>query len=514
MHIALSRRILLIGILLVIIIFAVALRLGAGALRGPAAAWPSMQASYLDIAVNIGTGTGYFNTLTPVALEQLELRPYRLPPFDQLDRDPSVAHRPTRYILPGYPFLLAPLIAATGETNVMLPRLFNAVWDGVFGPTLAYIILAVLGLRLAGLIAAGFYAIHVPFIVMTTRVMPDALIPALTLASVACLILGFRYRREGWGVAAAGAVLGVGCYFRGEMLVIVPVFSLVAFFASARHFKFRARIALAALPVVAWFVVTTPMALLSYQAYGDLSWSRPGLGLLVWQGIGEQSNPWGIEASDEAADALLKAHGLQIGTPEGDRFLLLQAIGHFVESPGFFLKSTFLGEIKTVGRSLAVVHGLRSRFGREMDYSSRLAFLLVAIVGAALMLKRHRLLAGVLFALWLSMALPFSILRSEWRFLTPMVIAYIISVAYFVDYTIRWLTQRAGRLILWKAIRIIGMEQARIKNHGSSLLKANSGITPTLRLFSSWQFISLLCAGLAASALRSVPMRRSKVTKG
>ena len=443
-------------VLIVVVVLAVGLRVGAGVVMSPTEGWGIMHATHLDLAVNIAAGKGYVTTLTGSASEQISLKSDQRPTFEQLDRDATDPQRPIQYYLPAYAYVIAPLVIVAERANnswslISTVRVFNALWDGVLGPVLVYWILAVFVSRRAGIFAAFLYAVHHPLIVMTTWPLPDALIPVITLAAILSLVLAFRYSKEFVGVAAAGMFLGVGSYFRGEMLAIVPFFALATFFASYRHFNLPQRISLAALVAVAWIVTTVPLAFMYHQSYGDYSWSRPGLGILMWEGIGQHSNEWGIEASDPAAQALLEEQGLQYGTPQGDRFLLSQSLEHYIESPGFLLKAAFFGEAQAIIKSSAVLTGPVVNYGEigpVLNYGSRFVYLIMAVAGASIMFRRHRILALILIATWVSIALPFSLLRSnEWRFLLPMVITTLIFAAYFIDWIIQTLARTKSRVL-------------------------------------------------------------------
>ena len=419
----LVRRLLVPLALGVVLLCAVVVRLQLGPWAGPRDLWPWLQVCYLELGTNIATGRGYWLALAPDALSAQAASPHLLP-LDALPHDYTNLYRPIQYFLPAYAYLIAPSLAIVGRADWSAAQTFNALVDGLAGPLVVFAMVSRGGAgHLAGLIAAGLYAASPSIAGVVAQVMPDSLSALLSGLPVACVAIGRWSKARAWMAAAAGAAVAFACAFRGEVLALLPLLAVLVGARFAR--RWNARLGLASLVVAGWLIGTVPLAVFWTHVYGFPAWSRPGLGIRLWEGIGNFANPWGIQANDEAAGAFLSSHGLTYGTPEGDAFLVKDAVAHFVERPQFLARSVVVR-----GRDV-----VRFGFDGWGDWSPlpsvvhqlglfELLFKVLVLVGAAVSFRTYPFLFALLGCLWLSRVVPFSALEVQPRDLIPLQVVY------------------------------------------------------------------------------------------
>jgi hypothetical protein len=409
--------------LVAIAILAVAWRLAVGPFSGSANAWslPWIQVNYLELATNIASGRGYWLALDQNAIAQ-QAASTELLPIDALPHDFAHQYRPIQYFLPGYAYVIALPVALAGSHDWSVAQSFNAFVDGIVGPVLVYALISRGGGgHLAAYIGAVFYAASPLVARMVAQVIPDSLSPIFSLLPVACVVTMRCRGRFGLAAAVAGVSIGIAGAFRGEFIALLPlVATLVALGAGG---GWRRRLTLASLVGAGWLLGTLPLTVFWNQVYAQPTLSRPGLGIRVWEGIGTYANPWNIRDSDEAAGALLDQNGFAYGTPEGDAFLLSDAIGHFRESPYFLLRSVVVR-----GRDV-VRYGLEGWSDLWPAANSIRAMVAVvvaglAVVGAAAVARRSPFLFGAFACLWLSRVVPFSVMEVQPRDLIPLHVVY------------------------------------------------------------------------------------------
>lgn len=292
--------------------------------------------------------------------------------------------------------------------------LAQVLLDAVGGPLLLY---AALRGR-AGLTAATLYALALPVAVGVKWEIPDALTTFLSLAAV-CPVLIWRSMR---GAALSGFMLGLAGWFRSDFLMLMPLLAVVIF-AMLRH---RGVLAFG----LAWFGPALALALWFYATYGTFSFTRPGAGLNLWEGLGEYPNQWGIVTSDDVASTFLASNGLQYGSAAGDAFLAHEYVRHLAEGP-----SEIVGQ---VARRFGHVVTLRDAdWGNAItDYTPLiLGLMLFATVG--FYVNRARPVTWAFGALWLSRAVPFSVLHYEPRYVLPVLACYIAGAGLAVEWMLR-----------------------------------------------------------------------------
>jgi hypothetical protein len=147
----------------------------------------------------------------------------------------------------------------------------------------------------AGLIAALSH--HLSYI--SNYILPDSLAALPLLASV-YLMTHARGSKHGpaWLWACAGAFIGLAVLLRSQLLLGAPFLALVYLLCSTR----RTAVAMkAGLLVITALLVVTPVTVKNYLVYGSFVPVNIGMGIVLWEGIAEESGDrFGAVATDEA----------------------------------------------------------------------------------------------------------------------------------------------------------------------------------------------------------------------
>lgn len=403
---------------------AVSFRLWSGTFRGPQPGWPAIQATYLDLAANIADGHGYRVDLSPDQFLDENGRP---PEWSRLVRAPQFETVPSEYYLPGYPLLIAPAVKVLGP-SYGAAQVVNALFDGVLGTVLAFLLLGQFGHRRAGLLAAGIYASASPLLWQAALVLPDAFSPLLSLAPCVFAARALRSQKPAAWLIASGLAIGVGVWFRGELVALVPVLALLA----ALCLRAAAR-PLSALVIVGWLIGAALLAGFWLHEYQYVTVSRPGLGVRLWEGLGRLPNPWGIAERDDAFAAFLAEHGQRFGTGSGDALAVRVAFEHIREAPEFFKATSVdrFGDVISTGFLTNVPYDVpfADQLPLEIKVAAALALMVAVLWGLIRAFRLDPALGVLILGLWAARALPFTLMHEERRDLVPLLVPYLLCVA-------------------------------------------------------------------------------------
>lgn len=431
-----------------IVLLAIVLRLGYALAKDDSQGYGVQVVSNADIAHHLRSGDGY---TTAVSDELSRAADLASPPlkWDDVFAYPSGGRdRPSPYYLPGYPYIVAAVWYVTGESYIATQAL-QAVLDGVIGCVAMFLLLASFERTRAGLLAALGYALAPPLLIQSVFVLPDSLAAASGLLVLACLVVGFTRQRPIAGAIAAGLALGLGGWLRGDTLVLLPFVAIAILLTSLQTGSLRLSSPLqlawrgvgmraSGALLVAAVIPVLLLGLFYVHVYDEFHLTRPGAGILLWEAIGQQDNPWGIKAPDgynldAAAVALVQERGLKYGTWEADALLRDEALDHMKERPGWFLLPT----LKRVWRIAALQKPSEAPSnlpGVVLTLTRFLGPLLIPISLLGLYLLRDApLLRNLLAATWLARLLPFSLLRDELRFEILVVAVHVALLAVVLD---------------------------------------------------------------------------------
>lgn len=429
-----------------IVLLGVAARVWHYNARDDSQGWGKQVLDYASIAANLRDGDGYYESL-PEGLRGVS-QPTYVYSWQEVAALPDGAmERPNAYTLAGYGYFIAGVWTLTGASYVSV-QAAQAILDAAVGCLGLFALLAVAGRPRAGLIAALGYALAPPLIIQAGLVLPDALGSAINIGPLACVAFGFKTGRVVAGAVAAGLILGAGSWFRGDAVLLVPLLPLAVLALSA--YPLRLRLSWGGAFLAAWVVPTLALALFYQGVYGEFHPTRPGF-ILLWEGIGQQENPWGIAPVeganlDAAANRLMRANGFEYGTWQGDAFLRDEALGHMRENPGWFLKPTLqrVLRVMTLQKPPEAVSTLPDAVLKATRFAGPV-LPLIALAGVWL-LRGSPLVRNLLIAAWLSRVLPFAFLRDELRFEILLVGIYVACLALVADEALRRVEPALSRL--------------------------------------------------------------------
>ena len=197
---------------------------------------------------------------------------------------------------PGYPIVLSAIYAVTGRSyfNVQLiQNLINSV-----SPVLMFLIAGNLISWRVG-IASGFLtgiSHHLSY--YSNLVLSDSLCALPILAAIYVLVrAGFRGRGSLWTYALAGSMIGLSAWIRpNPMLMGLALALCLAVIAGWSKRVILSGIVLAS----ASLLTIAPITIRNYLMYGEFVPIRIGIGIVLWQGLGDASGGrFGATTDDE-----------------------------------------------------------------------------------------------------------------------------------------------------------------------------------------------------------------------
>jgi hypothetical protein len=247
---------------------------------------------------------------------------------------------------PGYPIFLSAIYAATGRSyfNVQLiQNLINSV-----SPVLMFLIAGNLISWRVG-IASGFLtgiSHHLSY--YSNLVLSDSLCALPILAAIYLLIrAGFRGRGSLWLYALAGSMIGLSAWIRpNPMLLGLALAVLLAVIAGLSKKVILSGIVIAS----ASFLTIAPITIRNYLMYGEFVPIRIGIGIVLWQGLGDASGGrFGATTDDEVIRhevALYDndSYGQSWASPDGikrDRDRVQRSLEVIREHPVWYLGAMF-----------------------------------------------------------------------------------------------------------------------------------------------------------------------------
>jgi hypothetical protein len=128
--------------------------------------------------------------------------------------------------------------------------------------------------------------------------LPDSLCALPILGAVYCLVLAERGRRKPvWLYALAGLLIGVSVWLRPNALAMAPFLGLSLM---ATSLNFRQTATRAAVMTLVALLTVVPITIRNYLLYRELVLVRIGVGIVMWEGMGEYGGrEFGAVVSDE-----------------------------------------------------------------------------------------------------------------------------------------------------------------------------------------------------------------------
>ena len=197
---------------------------------------------------------------------------------------------------PGYPIFLSAVYSLTGRNYFNVQLIQNAI--NSFSPVLMFLIAGNLISWRVG-IASGFLtgiSHHLSY--YSNLVLSDSLCALPILAALYVLVrAGFRGRGALWLYALAGSMIGLSAWIRpNPMLMGVALAVVLAIIAGWRKKTILAGVVLAS----ASLLIIAPITIRNYLMYGEFVPIRIGIGIVLWQGLGDSSGGrYGATTDDE-----------------------------------------------------------------------------------------------------------------------------------------------------------------------------------------------------------------------
>lgn len=221
---------------------------------------------------------------------------------------PSEGVRPWMLHPPGFSLLVAGLHRLIGPGAEGGLALIGLVLDVVAAGLIWWMTVTLMGARV-GLAAGLVYAFYPPYAYWSTvSKSVDGILAPFIVATLACIVQATRSGRRAclaW-YAAAGVVLGIGCYLRPDYMLMPVFLGIVLAFHTGRILR---SLVAAGLVQGVVLLVLLPWGYRNYSLCGRWIFSSTSVGGTLINGLGEAANPWGYGPFDEDRDREAQALG-------------------------------------------------------------------------------------------------------------------------------------------------------------------------------------------------------------
>ena len=299
-----------------------------------------MSTHYVELAYMLASGGGYNtillddnNSSKTLAMLSLELSKVGKKictstklPFDRNNTTPEY-WRP-----PGYPIFLLILYWLFGEPLFLFATITQAI-IGAFIPILIYFIGIKLFNEKIAICSMWLGAIYPPLLFIQLQVLPDSFQILFILFALYYFIYGIFEKKTKY-LIFTGFTIGIGFLFRPEIIILIPLFSLILL-VLYRTSKITIKGIIIIFICSSLFIA--PWVIRNHNKTGYW-YITTGTWAVTWQGIGDRVNKWGATLSDEDVDAMAKKHGFHSWmAPDADKWFKQKVLQCLVEDPLFFL---------------------------------------------------------------------------------------------------------------------------------------------------------------------------------
>lgn len=356
----------------------------------------------------------------------------------------------------GEPVVLASLWEITGSERFLPDQILKALLDALTALLVYRIAMRLFKRPRTALLAAGLYAIYPPLAWQVSSPTPDGWAVDFTIAILAIYLEAIHSRHRWRWLILCGVVVGMGSYFRANVLFLPAVLALATI--TTTGWREALRRGLTVTLIAAALVI--PWTIRNYDAFHAFIPIRSGDGQTLWEGLGEVHNDFGALLNDEATyHQVRRTHPhIHYASPAYDSLLLHKAIHAIEHHPLFYLKLLVRrAALATVwARGILWMHGgTVSPFAyggsmaayiidRPLDLLqmllSPITFML-AILCVGFTWRRWRREHIVLIATALLVIVPYIPFFLEFRYILPAAFTYLIWIGLGADL----LLERASR---------------------------------------------------------------------
>ncbi len=216
---------------------------------------------------------------------------------------------------PGYPMWLAFVYTMTGERSAFATQRIQWILDSL--SVLLILAIGVVACNWAVGLTTGVLAALSPLLALSGAT-PNADAPTswFVLGGVLMLVLAFKRRRIGWGIAA-GMAVGGSCWLRPNAMLLV--FFWAAALLLFMKVEWQRRLLFAGAVVLGSLLLVAPVMIRNTIAFRAFVPTGLGTGTNLWEGIGEtdRAAEFGAVFGDQN---LLEQERKELGVPPDAQF--------------------------------------------------------------------------------------------------------------------------------------------------------------------------------------------------
>jgi 4-amino-4-deoxy-L-arabinose transferase-like glycosyltransferase len=411
--------------LVAIFVVAVSLRFGWLAVNSHSVRFAGLAAANGDEARNIVTHDRWFvvNDAAP------------RPPTGRLEDPASVDYRAAdahpRYreaVLepPAVPLLLAGIWSVTGDQRFIYLQALQLLIDSSMVFLVYWLALKLCDRRSAALLAAALYAIYLPLVLVARIPHGDAWAGYFTMSALALTLKAREADKPGAWLLGLGTLIGVGSYFRPNLLLLPIALAL----ALVPWSGLRRAVRLAVVPLLVSGLFLAPWTLHNYKVFHTLVPVRTSLGWTMWVGLGELPNHFGATGTDaNAVETVRRIHpDYAVGSPKFDSVLVRKSLSAIAAHPLFYAKLVGRRLLHATVLPTSTTTASGSGLFRLLSLLQPALFLFAAATGVFLF-RRLRWWRGnlaLLGAVAAATVLPYVAIHLEARFILATSFVYII----------------------------------------------------------------------------------------
>lgn len=243
---------------------------------------------------------------------------------------------------PGYSIFLSAVYSMLGRDFYRVQVVQNLI--NSFSPVLIFLIAGMILSWRIGAVSGFIAALSHHFSHMSNFILPDSMSALPVLAGVCLITFVWRSRNNSyWLYAAAGAMFGLSTWLRPQAMLLAPFVAAMMILILKPRWATTKR---AVLMMLASAIVIAPITVRNYVVYGEFIPVSIGIGLNLWEGIGEASGDrFGAVAKDQQVaeqEALLynnPAYGESWSSPDGiqrDRDRVKKSLKIIIENPVWY----------------------------------------------------------------------------------------------------------------------------------------------------------------------------------
>lgn len=247
---------------------------------------------------------------------------------------------------PGYSIFLSAIYAVNGRSYFTVQLVQNAI--NSVSPVLLFLIAGNLISWRVGVVSGLLAAISHHLSYYSNLVLSDSLCALPVLISVYCVIKArLRRQRSLWLYAIAGVMIGLSAWIRPNTMLLGVFFGVILLV----NYGWRRTVVLNAVALaVISFLTIAPITVRNYIVYREFVPIRIGIGIILWEGLGDVSGGRFGALSDEEVirqEAALyddARYGEAWASPDGikrDRDRVRRSLKIIAEHPVWYVGTMF-----------------------------------------------------------------------------------------------------------------------------------------------------------------------------